>query len=101
LFAYRLSRCGETEEWAIDTEAAVAAEVAAALRISHGLAGSRLRYARAMRERLPKLAEVFKAGDIDLRLFQTMVYRTDLITDREVLATVDAQLAVTVPRWPR
>lgn len=100
LFGYRLSRCSNTEEWAIDTEEAVTAEVAAALRISQALAGSRLRYARAMRERLPKLAEAFKAGDIDYRVFQTIVFRTDLITDREVLAAVDAQLAVNVPRWP-
>jgi Domain of unknown function (DUF222) len=100
LFAYRLSRCSETEEWAIDTEEAVAAEVAAELRISQALAGSRLRYARAMRERLPRVAEVFKAGDIDYRMFQTMVYRTDLITDPEVLAAVDARLAVNVARWP-
>jgi Domain of unknown function (DUF222) len=61
LFAYRLSRCSNTEEWAIDTEEAVTAEVAAALRISQALAGSRLRYARAMRERLPQVAEVFQA----------------------------------------
>jgi hypothetical protein len=100
LFAYRLSRCSETEEWAIDTEEAVTAEVAAALRISQALAASRLRYARAMREQLPKVAEVFKAGDIDYRAFQTLVFRTDLITDREVLAAVDAELAVKVPRWP-
>lgn len=32
LFGYRLSRCSETEEWAADTEEAVAAEVAAAFR---------------------------------------------------------------------
>jgi hypothetical protein len=100
LFAYRLSRCSDTEDWAVDTEAAVSAEVAAALRMSQGLAASQLRYARAMRERLPKLAEVFKAGDIDQRTFATIVYRTDLIDDRDVLATVDAQLALTVPRWP-
>ncbi len=100
LFVYRLSRCSETEEWAIDTMEAVAAEVGAALRISQGLAGSRLRYARAMRERLPKVAEVFKAGYIDYRMFQTIVYRTDLITDGDVLAAVDAQLAVNVARWP-
>jgi hypothetical protein len=61
LFAYRLSRCSDTEEWAIDTQEAVAAEVAAALRIGQGLAGSRLRYARAMRERLPKVGAVFAA----------------------------------------
>jgi hypothetical protein len=100
LFAYRLARCSDTEEWAVDTEEAVTAEVAAALRISQALAGSRLRYARAMRERLPKVAEVFKAGDIDFRIFATIVYRTDLITDPDVLAAVDAQLALNVPRWP-
>ncbi|WP_341286263.1 HNH endonuclease signature motif containing protein [Mycobacterium decipiens] len=100
LFGYRLSRCTDTEDWAIDTEEAVAAEVGAALRISQGLAASRLRYARAMRERLPKVAAVFQAGDIDFRMFQTIVYRTDLITDRDVLAAVDAELAVKVARWP-
>jgi hypothetical protein len=100
LFAYRLSRCSETEDWAIDTMEAVAAEVAAALRISQGLAASRLRYARAMRERLPRVGEVFAAGEIDYRMFQTLVYRTDLITDDEVLVAVDAQLAVKVGRWP-
>jgi len=100
LFGYRLSRCSETEDWAIDTMEAVAAEVAAGLRISQGLAGSRLRYARAMRERLPKVGQAFKAADIDYRMFQTLVYRTDLITDDEVLAAVDAQLAANVTRWP-
>src|SRR5947209_7113170 len=100
LFAYRLTRCSDTEDWAVDTEAAVSAEVAAALRMSQALAGSQLRYARAMRERLPRLAEVFKAGDIDQRTFATVVYRTDLICDPDVLAAVDGQLAVVVPRWP-
>jgi len=100
LFAYRLARCSDTEDWAVDTEAAVSAEVAAALRMSQGLAASQLRYARAMRERLPRLAEVFKAGDIDQRTFATIVYRTDLITDGDVLAVVDGQLALTVARWP-
>jgi hypothetical protein len=100
LFAYRLSRCSETEEWAIDTMEAVAAEVGAALRISQGLAASRVRYARAMRERLPKCGAVFAAGDIDYRMFEILVYRTDLIVDAEVLAAVDAQLAANVTRWP-
>ncbi|MGV0750982.1 DUF222 domain-containing protein, partial [Mycolicibacter minnesotensis] len=56
--------------------------------------------ARVMREELPQVAEVFKAGDIDMRLFQTIVYRTGLITDRQVLAVVDGQLAAQVGRWP-
>ncbi|MGD1254716.1 HNH endonuclease signature motif containing protein [Mycobacterium seoulense] len=100
LFAYRLSRCGETEDWAIDTEAAVAAEVAAQLRIGQGLAASRVRYARALRERLPRVGEVFAAGDIDFRMVATLVFRTDLITDPEVVAAVDARLAAQVGRWP-
>jgi hypothetical protein len=100
LFRYRLSRGSENEGWAIDTMEAVAAEVAGALRISQGLAASQLRYARALRERLPAIAEIFKAGEIDFRAFQTIVYRTDLITDDDVLAAVDAELAVMVPRWP-
>jgi hypothetical protein len=100
LFGYRIARCSDTEDWAVDTEAAVSAEVAAALRMSQGLAASHLRYARAMRERLPKLADVFQAGDIDQRTFATIVYRTDLIADRDVLAAVDGQLALTVVRWP-
>jgi len=100
LFGYRLSRCTDTEEWAVDTEEAVAAEVAAALRISQALAGSRLRLARAMRERLRMVGRVFAAGDIDFRMFATIVYHTDLITEPDVLAAVDAQLAIAVPRWP-
>ena len=77
LFGYRLGQSSETEDWAVDTEAAVAAEVGAGLKISQGLAASKLRYARALRERLPKVGEVFCAGDIDFRAFATIVYRTD------------------------
>jgi Domain of unknown function (DUF222) len=100
LFAYRLSRCSEDEDWAMDTMAAVAAEVGAALRIGQGMAETKLTYARAMRERLPRVGELFKAGDIDYRAFQTIVFQTDLITDAQVLASVDAELCVKVPLWP-
>ncbi|MCV7198571.1 HNH endonuclease signature motif containing protein [Mycobacterium angelicum] len=100
LFGYRLSRCGETELWAVDTEAALTAELAAALRISQGLAASQVRYARALRERLPRTGAVFIAGEISYLVFRMIVYRTDLITDPAVLAAVDAQLAVGVGRWP-
>jgi Domain of unknown function (DUF222) len=100
LFSYRLSRCSETEDWAIDTMEAVAAEVGAGLRISQGLAASRLRYARAMRERLPKVAELFRAGEIGFILFAAVVFRTDLIEDPALMATVDEQLAANVARWP-
>ncbi|ORW91242.1 hypothetical protein AWB92_18855 [Mycobacterium sp. IEC1808] len=100
LFELRRAQRGEEADWAVDTWAAVGAEVAAAFRTSLAMAGSYLRYALAMRERLPMTAAAFRAGDIDYRLFQTLVYRTDLITDPEVLSRVDAELAVRAARWP-
>ena len=100
LFAYRVSQCSETEDWAMDTMEAVAAEVAAGLRISQRRAATRVEYARAMRERLPETAQVFIAGDIDFWAFTTIVSRTDLITDRDILAKVDKVVAANVARWP-
>lgn len=100
LFELRRKERGEMVDWAVDTWAAVGAEVAAALRTSLGMAGSYMRYARAMWERLPAIAAAFRAGDIDYRMFQTLVYRTDMIKDSAILAPVDAELAVAMLRWP-
>ncbi|MBO0676463.1 HNH endonuclease [Mycolicibacterium sp. S2-37] len=99
LWSIRLAECGAHEDWVVDAEAAVTAEIAAELRISQGLAASALRYAQSLK-RIPKVAEAFIAGDVDFGLFKTIVYRTDLITDDEVLSCVDTELAVTVPAWP-
>ena len=96
----RLRECGERESWATDTWDAIAAEIAAALRISQALASSYLNYSRAMRNRLPQIGAALRAGDIGYSAFQTIVYRTDLITDPEVMAAVDAELAMKVRRWP-
>src|ERR1700753_4493991 len=95
-----LRRFGERETWVTATHDATTAEIVAALGITPGLADSYLDYARAMRLRLPRVGALLVAGDIDYRTFQTIVYRTDLITDSEVLAAVDAELALKVPRWP-
>jgi hypothetical protein len=94
-----LRRFGERETWGTDTHDAITAEIAAALGITRGLADSYLDYARAMRLRLPGVGALLVAGDIDYRTFQTIVYRTDLITDTQVLAAVDAELALKVARW--
>jgi hypothetical protein len=96
----RLGQVGERADWCTDTQEAVSAEVAAVLGITQGLADSYLEYSRAMRLRLPRVGALLVAGDIDYRMFQTIVYRTDLITDAQVLAAVDATLAVKAARWP-
>ena len=100
LFRLRLAQHGDRAEWAADTCDAVAAEIAAELGTSVAMGHSNLRYARAMHERLPGVAAVFRAGAIDFRLFRTIVFRTELIVDPEALAAVDAQLAIKAPRWP-
>ena len=99
LFELRRQERGEREDWAVDTWAAVGAEVAAALRLSLGKANSYMNYALAML-RLPAVAAVFEAGDIDCRLFQAIVYRTHLVTNCDAMAEVDAELAAKVARWP-
>ncbi len=94
-----LRRFGERETWGTDTHDAITAEIAAALGITDGLADSYLDYARALRLRLPQVGALLVGGDIAYRTFQTIVYRTDLITDADVLAAVDAELALKVARW--
>jgi len=99
LFEMRRAERGESEEWAVDTWAAVGAEVAASLRVSLGKAGSYLNYGLSMK-RLPSVSAVFAAGDIDMTMFTTIVYRTELITDTSVMAEVDGLIAARAARWP-
>jgi hypothetical protein len=90
---------GASQDWTVDATDAVALEVSVALGISRGLAASHLRYAHALRVRLPLLGRVFCAGDIDEATFRAAVFRTGLLIDDDLRAAVDAQLAVKAPRW--
>jgi len=87
--------------WAIDGHENVVAEVGAALGISRGRARGRLRYAVALRERLPRLAEVFARGLVDFRLMAAVVSRTELVEDPVLVAKLDAAIARHAPRWMR
>ncbi|WP_374021523.1 HNH endonuclease signature motif containing protein [Mycobacterium sp. HNNTM2301] len=100
LLVLRCRDSGEQADWAADAWAAVAGQVGAALGCSVAMAQSYLRYAMALRERLPEVGKALQAGDIDYRAFQTIVFRTDLITDAAVLARVDARLAALLSRRP-
>ncbi len=90
---------GASDNWVFDVVDAVAVEIAAAMRISRGLAASYIRYADAMRNHLPRIGAAFRVGDIDEATFRTVVFRTGLIVDDDVRAGVDAQLAARMPRW--
>ena len=89
----------EREQWCIDNWDAVAAEVAAAHNVSLGVASHQLMLAKALRERLPRVAQVFAAGLISYRLVNAIVYRTALVRDPEARARIDSELAAAAVEW--
>ena len=51
-------------------------------------------------KRLPRVAAVFEAGDIDMNTYRTIVYRTELVTDEATMGEIDRLLAARTARWP-
>ena len=100
LMRLRDRQYGDRAEWVADLWDAIAAELAAALRISRALASSYMSDADIMRKRLPKVGECLASGNINYAMFSVIAYRTALITDEKALAAVDAQVAMRAPRWP-
>ena len=89
----------DREDWWVDPEAAVLAELAAAQNITTGLACSQTHRGVALRDRLPHVFALFLAGLITDLLARTIVWRTALITDPALMATVDAELADQITTW--
>lgn len=87
--------------WAIDGYGTLIAEISAALGISRGRARGRLDYAIELRERLPRLAELFARGDIDFRMMSTVVRRSGLILDPELIAKLDVAVGKYADKWMR
>lgn len=98
LYARRAAEWADRELWCADPFEAVAAEVSAAQNISRGRAGTQIRYARELRERLPLVAAVFAAGDIDFRMVSIIINRTSNISD-SAIEGVDTALARIAPTW--
>ncbi|HXB86463.1 HNH endonuclease signature motif containing protein [Mycobacterium sp.] len=80
-------------QWSCDNWDSMAAEVAAALHVSHGMASAQMYLGVALRDRLPKVAALFVEGAISARLVAAIVWRTDLIKDAAALALADTTLA--------
>ncbi|MCT7657523.1 HNH endonuclease signature motif containing protein [Mycobacterium deserti] len=89
----------ERNDWAVDGHTNLVAELSAALNISRGRASARLDYAIALRDRLPEVARIFAAGDIDYQMMAALVYRSDNVIDDEALARLDAAFANWAPKW--
>ena len=84
--------------WSCDNWDAMAAEVAAALGVSHAIASGQMYLAVALRTRLPKVGALLADGAISLRLASAIVWHTDLIKDPDILRLVDAELAADAAR---
>lgn len=89
----------ERDQWCLDNWDAVAAEVAAGQGTSLGVASHELLDAWTLRERLPRVAEVFASGAISYRLVKSVVRRTRLVMDPEARAKIDAEIAANITGW--
>lgn len=100
LFTRRVDLAPEDRlDWWVDPEAAVTAELAAAYRITQGLALHQAYRAVVLRDRLPKVGALFLEGLITELLVRAIINRTDLITDPDLIAAVDAELAASIRGW--
>ncbi|WP_237568561.1 HNH endonuclease signature motif containing protein [Mycolicibacterium lacusdiani] len=89
----------ETERWCVEDFDAAAAQVGAELGVSRFRAGADMSRGLTLVQRLPRLAQRFLAGEVDLRVIATIDTRTTLVRDPGVLAELDARLAEAAPRW--
>lgn len=90
---------GERAHWACDDWDSAAAEVSVALGVSHGAASRQMDLAITMRDRLPLVGARFLDGRISARLVAVIAARTDLVQDREALASLDLAIADRAIAW--
>ncbi|WP_029107175.1 HNH endonuclease signature motif containing protein [Mycobacterium sp. URHD0025] len=96
----REQELAETIFWTTDPFEEVAAEISAALRISRSRAGTQIRRARVLRDKLPLVAARFAAGDIDYRVVSIIIARTETMHS-SVWAQLDEALASRARSWMR
>ncbi|BBZ79876.1 hypothetical protein MANY_52130 [Mycolicibacterium anyangense] len=87
------------EQWCIDNWELVAAEVGAELGISRNRASSQMQTGLDLIERLPQLAVLFAAGEVELHVVRVALHRTGLITDDDALASIDRRIVANAPKW--
>jgi hypothetical protein len=97
-------RCDKEDErahWACDSWDFVAAEVAAALGVSHRKASSQMHLGLTLRRRLPKVGALYMDGKVGYRVIGAISWQTHLVEDGEVLDLIDTALAERATAWER
>lgn len=87
------------EWWLCDPWDSTAAEIAAAMSISHRKASGQMRIAETLRDHLPAVAALFREGQLSSRVVAAITWRTRLITEEEVWARIDAAVAERALKW--
>jgi hypothetical protein len=103
LLQHRLLAAAEREERGgfaeIDPFQQTAAEVAAASNLSAMAAGYMVSDAEALDMRLPKVAALLAEGTTDWRTVRLLIRRTELVTDKQLVAQLDASLFARIGKW--
>jgi hypothetical protein len=86
-------QAAERQFWACDAWDSAAAEIAAASGVSARVASNHMHQGLALRHRLPQIAKLMTEGTVSARLANTIIWRTQLIEDPEVLDRVESDLA--------
>lgn len=85
--------------WACDSWDSAAAEVAAAMNIGHRRASGQIRIAECLRDHLLKVAALHRQGRLSSRVVAAITWRTRLITDDAVWATIDTAIVERAEKW--
>ncbi|MFY9922021.1 MAG: HNH endonuclease signature motif containing protein, partial [Mycobacterium sp.] len=100
LDARRARELAECRFWRTDPFEEVAAEISAAQNISRGRARGQISIARVLRDELPAVAKVFATGEIDYRMVDVIISRTENV-DPEKKHDLDAAVARHCVKWMR
>ncbi|CDQ47114.1 HNH endonuclease signature motif containing protein [Mycolicibacterium neoaurum] len=83
----------------IDGWALAKAEISAACTLGPRAASAQMRIAMALRDRLPRTAEVFARGLVSAKVINAITWRTQLVCDEEALGLIDAGIAGTAHEY--
>ncbi len=90
---------GRHPDWVCDGTDNAAAQVACALTISHGRALGWMDTAVTLRDRLPRVAALFLAGQVSERVIARILALTRLVDDTAVWAELDGHFAAAATGW--
>ncbi|MGN7782853.1 DUF222 domain-containing protein, partial [Mycolicibacterium sp. 22603] len=83
----------------IDGWAHAKAEISAACNLGPRAASTQMRIGMALRDRLPRTAEAFARGMVSAKVIAAITWRTQLVTDDDALALIDAGIAGTAHQY--